>query len=176
MKLVFKKFIILIFFAQHTFAEKFRVGYVDLEYLYENSALKKAIYKEYSNQKEKIRQVKKNSEKKIGELNFKKKTLSVLLGYEEFLEEVKEIDKEIEKEEKLILEAKEAMRKWETENAALLFDEVMLVLELIAEEEDLDLILSKKNAIIYGDPALDVTQRAIDLINETDERSLPGVK
>ncbi|MCS6984565.1 MAG: OmpH family outer membrane protein [Leptospiraceae bacterium] len=168
--------ILFLVLALPVFAERGRTAYVDLEYVYQNSALKKAIYKEYTQQRDNILTAKKKAEEKISLLSLEKKNLQLLLGFEEAVDLLKQIDKEIEKEEKTIQEARQALRQWESENAALLFDEVMLVLENIANEEKFDLILSKKNAIIYGDPSLDITQKAIDLINEIDERAQPGAK
>lgn len=153
-----------------------RVGYVDLEYVFQNSALKKTVYKDYTAQKDKINAARLAAEKVLQDLRRQQRSQEALLGYEEFAKSQQELNARIAEGEKLVAEAREELKKWEQENMGSLFDEILLVLELLAQEENLSVILSKKNAVIYGETSLDMTQRAIDLINETDERATPAAK
>ncbi len=176
MRAYLKSILLLAFALPLSAAEKTKVGYIDLEYVLQNSALKKTIYKDYTAQKDKINAVRLAAEKNLQELRRKQRAQEILLGYEEFTKNQQEFDAKITEAEKQVAEAREELKKWEQENMGSLFDEIMLVLEILAKEENLSIILSKKNAIIYGETSLDITQRAIDLINEADERATPAAK
>lgn len=153
-----------------------RVGYVDLEYVFENSALKDTLYKEYQNQRQNIIKSKKNAETNLQLLLFSLRQKEAMMGYQEYQKELRVSEKKVKEYEETIKEAKEELRKWEADLMASVFDNIISVFQAIADEKQLDLILSRKTSILYGDTDLDYSQDVIDLINEINERDTATAK
>lgn len=156
--------------------EKNRIGYIDLEYVFANSNLRDTAYKEFQAQKERLVQGKKAAEASLAKLRKELRDRESLLGAEEYQKDLKDIELKTLELEKTILQSKEDLRKWEQDTLATLYDDITVVMEIISREEKMPVILSRQNAILYGDSSLDMSQRAIDLINELDERNTPAAK
>lgn len=150
-----------------------RVGYIDIEYVIENSALKDTLYRDYTNQKERLKQIKIDAEKNLIALKKEMRINEELLSFSEYQEKEKELLQKKEELESGIKEVRDDIKKWEDDLMATLFDEVLIIMQMIAEEENLDIIISKNRSVLYGTEGLDFSQKAIDIINELNERDTP---
>ena len=109
-------------------------------------------------------------------LNKNLRTKENLLGYQEYIKEFQKAENILKEYETAIQEGHKDLKIWEQEIMAQLFDEIINILEIIAKEENLYLILSRQTSIVYGETQVDITQKAIDLINEINERNTPSAK
>ena len=176
-KIVFISLAFLLMLGSAIAQKKVRkVGYVDLEFVFKNSASKQNLYIEYKKQRRRILRAKSNAEDNLTRLKLETRKLESILGYDEYKKRSAKIKLKIKEYETSIQEARTELEKWEADLMGSAFDDIIRVLEIIALENDLSLIVSKKNAILYGDPNLDFTQDAIDLINEVNERNTPSAK
>ena len=154
-------------------AENKRVGYIDLEFVLQNSIARDTFYKEYLNQRSRMIAARKSAEDNLHKLRKELRQKEHLLGYSEYEREYLAAKERIDETEKAVLQAREDLKKWENDNTGVLFDELLTVLEIIAEEENLELILSRQTSVLFGESGLDFSQRAIDLLNEKEERETP---
>ncbi len=151
-------------------AQESRVGYVDLEYVFENSALKSTLYKQYQNQRLNILNAKKNAEQNLQDLLFRLRQKESMMGYSEFQIELKKAEIKIKDYEEKIKTTKDELRKWEADLMASVFDNIISVFQAVADEKKLDLIISRKTSVLYGKTDLDYSQEVVDLINEINDR------
>jgi len=165
------------FFVENIYStEKTKVAYVNLEYLFENSNYKEKLDKELNKQKNKIIEYQKKlvlqTNTLISELNQKEK----LLGHDEFTKELSEIQKKIESLNAEKAELENDLTKIEKEYKHMIYDDIITVMEILSEEENVDIILSDNKTIIYGKTSLDLSQRAIEIMNELESRNTPSAK
>ena len=177
-KIILKAIVISLLFAAVVSAEekKSRVAYIDLEYVFDNSAARNTVFKEFKAQRSKILTAKKNAEEKVLNMRTELRALQAILGYEEYQKKIVLIKDRITEYENEVIEAKKEIKKWEEDLMASTFDDVLRVFEILAEENDVDIIVSKKTSVLYGKNDLDLTQQAVDLINEIDERNTPSAR
>lgn len=150
--------------------EKSRIGYVDIEHVLQNSIAKEIFYSEYILERNKLVAARKNAQDKYRRLRKKLRIYETLLGYSEYEDELASQKKNMETIEMMLANANHDLKKWEQKNIALLFDELENILEIIAEEENVDIIFSKEPTILYGPASSNFTRRVIDLLNEKDVR------
>ena len=153
-----------------------KIGYIDIEYILKNSKLKNTILKEYNYKRKEIIENKSKHEELLFLLKRELRRKEKLLGYSEYLEELKNIKDKIKDFEKKILKLKIELKNWEEESSVVFFDEFFIVLEIISKEESMPIILSRKKNILYADDKLDMTQKAINLLNKLNERKSPSAK
>lgn len=167
----------LAFFPIPIFPEdKSDIAYIDLKFVFENSNLKNRLYREFLSQKDRVSERIRALGRKIRDEQLALAALQPMLGAKEFLLERNKVEKKLKQYEDEIAKAKKDVASWESENMAILFDEIINVLTILSKEEGIKIFLSRQSAMVYGDSALDYTQRVIDLINEIDERNTPSAK
>lgn len=165
-----------IFFRLSAEEQQLKIGYIDLEYVFANSVIRDTLYKDYLAQKERILQARKTAEASLILLRKEIRDSENLLGFEEYRDAYQKAEIKVNELEKTIMVAREELKKWESDGMAAVFDEIHLILEIISKEENMPIILSKHNSVMHGNSNLDMSQRAIDLINEFDERNTPSAK
>ena len=169
--------LLLVFCLQFPlFSIEKKVGYIDLQFVFENSAIKDTLYKDFLSQKEKVKAAALQAQINLHLIQKSLREKERLLGYQEYLQEYKLIENKIKEHEETIQKSHEDLKQWEQEIMAQLFDEIINILEIIAEEENLSIIISRQTSVVYGETAADITQKAIDLINEINERNTPSAK
>jgi len=171
-------FLFFIFFSTHnTYSQKTsKIGYIDMEYVYENSNLSNLLVKKFEAQKKRMTLLRNKYMKKLSLLKKELRDKEKFLGYTEFLKEHKKISRKIILYEAEVIQANNSLKKLESDLMGSVFDKILLVLEIIAKEEGLDVILSYKTDILYANTELDMSQRAIDLLNESNDRDTPTAK
>lgn len=151
------------------------IGYIDLQYVFENSNLKDSSYRNYLTKKKQLLEQKEKTEKDLFQLKDKLQQKQNYLGYSEYKQEEKKIAKTIENYQEEIQKFQEEIKVWETDAMAGVFDEIINVMKIISEEENMPVIISRR-AVIYGKFSRDMSQRAIDIINEVNQRSVPTAR
>lgn len=157
-------------------SEETEIAYVDIEYIYENSALQKKLADEYHSRREALMKIRSQAARNVEKLQALLKRRTHLLSYDEYTAEVELINRKIEEAEKRSAEAAEELKQWESDIMATVYDDILLALETVAAEENIRLILSKKQAVVYSETALDISQNVIDLLNESDARLSPTAR
>lgn len=151
------------------------IGYIDLQYVFENSNLKDSTYKDFLLKKKRLIEQKKRTEEELVKLKNSLDQKKNLIGYSEYMNEKELISETIENYEKQIQEFQKEIKAWEADAMAGVFDEIINVMKIISEEENMPVIISRR-AVIYGKFSRDMSQRAIDIINEVNQRSIPSAR
>ena len=150
--------------------EKRKIVYVDIEYVFQNSLLKEKLNRKYKQQKERFMKLRQNAEEKLGDFRKYLRQLEEYLGHSEYVLEFKNLQEDKKNLEAEVIEARKDFKKWEKENQAIILDEFYHALEILAKEEKIDIILSKKKTIIFGDNKFDVSERIISILEDIKER------
>jgi outer membrane protein len=158
--------------------EEFKVGFIDSEIIFQNyqgtAELKKQLEEDLKEWENSLREKKKEIEGLYAELESQKLMLSdnARQKKEEFLRA-----KEIEYESFVtdIFGPNGQARQREKELTKPLLERINLILDRISEEEGFQIIFDLAEAgIIYGRPALDLTQRILEELNQ--EFTAPEVR
>ena len=176
-----KYYIFYIFFfvcGQFLLAEeKFKVLYIDLDYVYEQSKLKIKTENELRKKRKFIETTKLKLE---DSLRSDKKYLAQLesfLGYAEYNAEYKELyQKKLGDKEKEFQRLHEELNLWKAEKELNIFEEFLLAVETIAEKEKAKIVFFRKGSIVFADQSLDISDQVIALLNQINQRASVTVK
>jgi len=153
-----------------------KIIYVDIEFIIENTYLKKTFQEEYIRKRKDLQNTKYEKEKALYLIKDRLRQQKFLLGHQEYLKEFSKIHKKLTEYEAEILKLRKSLTEWEKDTMASIFDDLLLIMEVISTEEKIGIILSKEPNIIYSDNNYDYTQKVVELLNEIDERSTPTAK
>ncbi|GEM_PF-2137117 len=151
------------------------IGYIDMQYVFENSNLKDTAYKEYLNKKKRLIEEKENVQKRVRQMEESLEQKKQFLGYSEYIKEKEASQEALDDYREQVKKFQDEMVAWETDTMAGVFDEIINVMEIIAKEEKMPVIVSRKS-VVYGKYSRDMSQKAIDIINEVNQRSVPTAK
>lgn len=148
------------------FAADAGVGYVDLRQLITESTIGKA----HKAQLEKVYKEKQASiegeQKKLEDLKTKYDKDALTLTDAQKLERQKDLQQKVQALQKMAGEAQQDLAKKDQEFTRKAFDDARAVVAEIAKADHLSIVLEKGEAnVLYGDPALDVTKKALDKFN-----------
>ena len=171
-------YIVLIFYCSSiTAEEELKILYVDLNYVYSQSDLKERVEKETNQKRKSIETIREEARNSLREDKKYLKRLELLLGYEEYATEYRQLyQKKFELKEKELEKLNEELNLWRKEKESGVFEELLLAIETIAEKEKAKIVFHKRGSIVYADSSLDVSDQVIDLLNEINQRSLITVK
>jgi outer membrane protein len=150
--------------------DEFKVGFIDSEIIFQNyqgtAELKKQLEEDLKEWEDSLREKKKEIEGLYAELESQKLMLSdeARQTKEQFLR-AKEIEYETFVSD--VFGPNGKARKREKELTKPLLERINLILDRISEEEGFQIIFDLAEAgIIYGRPALDLTQRVLEELNQ----------
>ncbi len=159
-------FVLIIFFfcSVETFSNE-KITYVDVEYLFKNSALGNKIYVKLNKENNNIKNTLKDKEKKL--INIEKELINQknIISKEEYNKRLSNLNAEVKlfRSERLSI-----IKNFETEKSKeinLFFQKITPILEEYMSENSISFILDKKNVLI-ADKKLEITKNLINIINE----------
>ncbi len=162
-----KKFAAL-FFPAVLFAAE--IGYVDLDYVIDNSFLKERVAADNAAEKKILAEEQSAILHEMAAIRSEQITLASLLTYQEYQKTTKEYDLRLREKEARLKEAFERYAAWEKSNSALLYDELHAVLKMVAAEKKVRVIVNRPNTVLYGERDLDLSQNVLDILNKISER------
>ncbi len=166
---MFKKASILflfIFLSNFNVSAEDKIAFIDLNYVYENSKIGKKIMKETQAKQKALNKEFKEFQKKLDD--DKKNLLSQknVLAEEEYKKKVIELEKNLQKYNKVIAERNKAIVDFQKKNKKEFAVTLQTTLETYAKENSISMILRKENLLI-GKNSLDVTKDILDLFNKS---------
>ena len=148
-----------------------RIAYIDLDYVFRNSSLKtlyeKARKKNLQKEFNKVKNLENNSVKNNKQIN----QISSYLGYKEFQKKYKSILSTNKKIYAQIDNLNTKRQDWNNEMKLILFDKLLLAISIITEDQELDFVLSKEDALIYSKPKFDISQDAVRVLRQIEDRN-----
>jgi len=173
----FKYILILsVIFPLSLFAKEKKIGYINMKALFDEAAVTKKISKSYDREK---REIIESREFLKEEINRAIHDLKIERGYlkkKDFAAPVKEIQKKIDELNDVIREVNEQLEALENEMKLEIFLDISEAIDGVARDQGFDLILNKKNAVIFADDDMDITDDVLDILTEINERDHPNVK
>lgn len=157
-------------------AEEMRIGYVDLDYVIENSYLKTMVDRSYREERSSLFQAQNQLFSELTNLQIKNNQMQSMLGYSEYMQEQAALTEHIKEKEKEVLQSWEELKNWEKGNSAQLYDDLFLALKEIAHENNMSIVLDRRHAVLYGDRSEDISQKVLDFLNRLSERDDPSVR
>ncbi len=155
---------------------KNKVAYVDLEYVFQNSNLKRESDDKTRLQKESYVRLQNNLETSISQMKKELRQLESLLGYSEYMTIFKKRKKKIKIQRKELSNLKKDYKEWYRIAQVSLFEELVIAIETISEKEGVDLVLSKRPAVLYSKDSLDISEKVINFLNQISQRKSITVK
>lgn len=142
------------------------IGYVDLRQLITESTIGKA----HKAQLEKVYKEKQASiegeQKKLEDLKAKYDKDVLTMSEAQKAERQKDLQQKVQALQKMAGEAQQDLAKKDQEFTRKAFDDARAVVAEVAKADHLSIVLEKGEAnVLYGDPALDVTRKALDKFN-----------
>lgn len=150
--------------------ETVSVGYVDIQYILENSSLKEKFSKKYAEQKKKLIQNKSTEQKSLLQLQLSLYKQASFLGYSEYQKKIQTFQNQLSKHKEEINKIQRSLQEWEASNLERLLDSLILALQIISTEYKVDIMLSKEPNIIYSNRKYDFTKKIIQILDNEKSR------
>ena len=161
-------FFVLFFFIftsnKNTIAE-INISFVDVDYIYSSSKIGKKIDNQLKSKKKKINDELAIYQKKIKDEKDKIISQKKIVSEEEFNNQKINLEKKIEKYNKLISDNNNSFIKYKTEIKSLFLKKLMNIVREYAEVNSIQLILNKKD-IIIGQNTMDISNDILELVNK----------
>ena len=165
---MFKKILIvniLLIFFTSSYAEEFKIVYLNVDKIMEESvagkSIKKKLEKLYNKDLEKFKKEDENLKKKEKKIIAQKNILS----QEDFQKELSNLRQEIINFQREQVKSRDDINKLRIKATAKLISKLSPILEEYAEKNSISLILQKKN-IVMGKKEIDITDQILSITNK----------
>ena len=165
---MFKKILIvniLLIFFTSSYAEEFKIVYLNVDKIMQESvagkSIKKKLEKLYSKDLEKFKKDDENLKKKEKKIIAQKNILS----QEDFKKELSNLRQEIINFQREQVKSRDDINKLRIKATAKLISKLSPILEEYAEKNSISLILQKKN-IVMGKKEIDITDQILSITNK----------
>ena len=165
---MFKKILIvniLLIFFTSSYAEEFKIVYLNVDKIMEESvagkSIKKKLEKLYNKDLEKFKKEDENLKKKEKKIIAQKNILS----QEDFKKELSNLRQEIINFQREQVKSRDDINKLRIKATAKLISKLSPILEEYAEKNSISLILQKKN-IVMGKKEIDITENILSIANK----------
>jgi len=165
---MFKKILIvniLLIFFTSSYAEEFKIVYLNVDKIMEESvagkSIKKKLEKLYNKDLEKFKKEDENLKKKEKKIIAQKNILS----QEDFKKELSNLRQEIINFQREQVKSRDDINKLRIKATAKLISKLSPILEEYAEKNSISLILQKKN-IVMGKKEIDITDQILSITNK----------
>ena len=155
---------------------KNKVAYVDLEYVFQTSSLKKESNNKTKLQKQTYIELQNNLETSLSKIKKELRQLERMLGHAEYMKIFKKRKNKINIQRKELLNLKKEYKEWYRIAQVSLFEELVIAIETISEKEEIDLVLSKRPAVLYSEDSLDISDKVVNFVNQINQRESITVK
>ena len=155
---------------------KNKVAYVDLEYVFQTSSLKKESDNKTKLQKQTYIELQNNLKTSLSKIKKELRQLERMLGHAEYMKIFKKRKNKINIQKKELLNLKKEYKEWYRIAQVSLFEELVIAIETISEKEEVDLVLSKRPAVLYSEDSLDISDKVINFVNQINQRESITVK
>ena len=165
---MFKKILIvniLLVFFTSSYAEEFKIVYLNVDKIMKDSvagkSIKKKLEKLYNKDLEKFKKEDENLKKKEKKIIAQKNILS----QEDFKKELSNLRQEIINFQREQVKSRDDINKLRIKATAKLISKLSPILEEYAEKNSISLILQKKN-IVMGKKEIDITDQILSITNK----------
>lgn len=165
---MFKKILIvniLLIFFTSSYAEEFKIVYLNVDKIMKDSvagkSIKKKLEKLYNKDLEKFKKEDENLKKKEKKIIAQKNILS----QEDFKKELSNLRQEIINFQREQVKSRDDINKLRVKATAKLISKLSPILEEYAEKNSIGLILQKKN-IVMGKKEIDITDQILSITNK----------
>ena len=165
---MFKKILIvniLLIFFTSSYAEEFKIVYLNVDKIMKDSvagkSIKKKLEKLYNKDLEKFKKEDENLKKKEKKIIAQKNILS----QEDFKKELSNLRQEIINFQREQVKSRDDINKLRIKATAKLISKLSPILEEYAEKNSISLILQKKN-IVMGKKEIDITDQILSITNK----------
>ena len=165
---MFKKILIvniLLIFFTSSYAEEFKIVYLNVDKIMKDSvagkSIKKKLEKLYNKDLEKFKKEDENLKKKEKKIIAQKNVLS----QEDFQKELSNLRQEIINFQREQVKSRDNINKLRIKATAKLISKLSPILEEYAEKNSISLILQKKN-IVMGKKEIDITENILSIANK----------
>ncbi len=163
-----KNIILFIFFFlisnNNTFAAN-NIAFIDVDYIYSNSIIGKKINDKLNKESTKIKDELTNYQKEMQDEKNNLVGQKKIISEEEFKKKTNELEKKVQKYNKIISQKNKAFIKFKNETKSLFLKKLMNIVEEYAEINSIQLILKKEN-IIIGMNNLNISNDILELLNK----------
>ena len=167
MKKIYNYLLILIFLllsTSNSFANK--IAYIDLDVVLKNSNVGKKIQIQLDSKKSEQLNKIKSEETEIKQLEDEIRNKQNIISQEELKIEVAKLKKRVKEFNLYKNQIKKEFNKNKNEQIMNFFNKIDPLLRAYMKENSIDILLNNKN-IIIGKDSLDITEKMIDIINNS---------
>mgnify|MGYP000914738722 CR=1 FL=1 len=161
-------FFLLLFFVftlnKNVLAE-ISISFIDVDYIYSNSKIGKKIDNKLKSEKKKIKKELTGYQKNIKDEKEKLISQQKIISEEEFRNQTIDLEKKINKYNKLISDNNNSFIKYKKEIKGLFLKKLMNIVREYAEVNSIQLVLNKKD-IIIGQNTMDISNDILELVNK----------
>jgi len=161
-------FFLLLFFVftlnKNVLAE-ISISFIDVDYIYSNSKIGKKIDNKLKSEKKKINNELTGYQKNIKDEKEKLISQQKIISEEEFRNQTIDLEKKINKYNKLISDNNNSFIKYKKEIKGLFLKKLMNIVREYAEVNSIQLVLNKKD-IIIGQNTMDISNDILELVNK----------
>ena len=154
-----------IFISNKNALAELNISFIDVDYIYSNSKIGKKINNQISLEKKKIDEEFSGYQKQIQDDKQKLIGQKKIISEEEFRNKTIDLEKKINKYNKLIADKNKAFIKFKNETKKIFLKKLMSIVGEYAEENSIQLIL-KKSDIIIGQSSMDKSDDILKLVNK----------
>ena len=158
--------IFFLLLASHSFANK--IAYIDLDLVIKKSDLGKKISKKLENTKNINTKEIKNREELIKNLEGEIKKKQNILSQDELKTEITNLQNQINEFNSYKAQIKDDFNKLKNDEILKFFSKVDPLIRSFLNENSIDILFNNKNVVV-GKDSLDITNKIINIINNTLE-------
>jgi outer membrane protein len=162
--IVFLLLYLFIFLPSKITLADISISFIDVDYIYSNSTIGKKIDKQLTSENKKITDEFSTYKNKIQDEKQKLIAQKKIISEEEFKNKTIDLEKKINKYNKLIAEKNEAFMKLKSDTKSLFLKKLMNIVGEYADDNSIQLILNKSDVII-GKSTLDKSDDILELVN-----------
>ena len=157
-------------------AEGIKVGYINMKALYDEAAVTQKYSAAYEREKKEIVESRDFLKRELNQAVLDLKIERQYLKRTDFETRVQVVQAKIDELNETIREVNDQLEKLENEVKLEIFLDISEAIDTVAREQNFDIILHKKNSVIFGQDGLDITDDVLDILTEIDRRDHPTVK
>lgn len=156
--------------------DKFKIGYVNLKALMDEAAITAKAEKAYQREKKDIITTRERLKEEVLRQVESLKLEREFLKKKDFEVRAKEIQKKADELNEEIRKVNNQLEKLEKEKKLEVFLDISEAIDGVAASQGYDLILNRRNAVIYGESGLDITDQVLEILTEINQRDHPNAK